>query len=431
MERTSKRKLIIIIVAIVAVIGIGVGVFFGSANMRAYSAAEKSLNAGEYQTAIDGFAVLEDYKDSQSMVLKATYGLAKQQMDQENYSDAMATFEDLGEYEDAADLAVECQYQLALHAYRDGDLDGAIAMLLELPELDKAVEQLHAYQYEKAQNLFEQEAYADAEALFIELGDYEEAAEFAEQSAYLQTVDGQFLKTLKEGLEARWDFLQSDDVYELSEMEQQEKAIFIEQEKLLDFRNKAFDDNRLGEIAEAYIESLEVGNEALKYYNVDYLQYSDKWDGARANRTHLLEELVSDYDFSVEDKYAKELADLVSDSQVYSEQEQLKTAIHEMADNAVLSASPFIDDYSGDVLWYDYSIALTNTTEATLEYFYVDIQVLDTDGNIVAQGGCDQITSFQPGQSATVNAYIVDSEFDVSGFALQFVPHYSVGTLYE
>ena len=68
----NKKKIGIIIGAVVAVAAIAIGVFFGTANMRAYSPAEKMLSNGKYAEAADKFTALGDYRDAAERVKEAT-----------------------------------------------------------------------------------------------------------------------------------------------------------------------------------------------------------------------------------------------------------------------------------------------------------------------------------------------------------------------
>lgn len=469
----GRRLGVVIACTVIAVIGIGIGVFFGTAKMRAYSAAEKLLETHSYQEAIDQFSMLGDYKDSAVRVQEAAYlyagtyydageyetaksmyeGLgtysdsedrakdseyqyAMTFFDAKDYNKAKEIFQSLGDYSDAADKTLECQYQQALIAYDEGHLDDAITQFSAIESYKDSGEILKGYKYEKANNLFETEDYAGAEVIFLNLGEYENAPALAEQSAYLQTVDGQFLKALKEGLMARWEYIdlfesgKTDDHYS-SDGEYYSRLVDFEYEKVSPFKEQEFNDTRLGEMAVNYVAVLDNCYTALEYFTVNYTAYSEMWDSARAERTHLLAELVSDYGLTVDPPYESDLSGLVSDSDIYYEQEKLKADVQVMYDGATLNYDPYVDDWSGETLWYDYSLTLTNTTGTAFEYLYADIQALDSDGNIVMQGSCSQITSFQPGQTATVDVYFNDMYFNPYHYTLQYVPHYSTGTIFE
>lgn len=68
----NKKKIGIIIGAVAAVAAIALGVFFGTANMRAYSAADKLLSDGKYAEAAEQFTALGDYRDAAERVKEAT-----------------------------------------------------------------------------------------------------------------------------------------------------------------------------------------------------------------------------------------------------------------------------------------------------------------------------------------------------------------------
>lgn len=82
----NKKKIGIIIGAVAAVAAIALGVFFGTANMRAYSAADKLLSDGKYAEAAEQFTALGDYRDAAERVKEATYQRAKTLMEDEAYS---------------------------------------------------------------------------------------------------------------------------------------------------------------------------------------------------------------------------------------------------------------------------------------------------------------------------------------------------------
>lgn len=435
MEVASKKKIWIIVLGVLLLIGICIGIFFGTANLRAYSKAKAALDSKEYDEAISAFSALADYKDAATLKKETMYGLAAQKIDKKDYDTASSLLENLGDYEDSAQPLMQCQYQLAIEAHDSGDIDGAITILSEIPDYDESKALLQAYQYEKAKTLFETGNYGDAETMFSALGDYEDAKGFAEQSAYLQTTDGQFLKALKEGLQARWKYLDGVETGtidgNLADNERTQKAVDCEYDKVSCFADQKFQDKRLGEIAAEYIACLDEASDALKYYVVDYSKYDNAWEIARAQRTHLLAELSDDYGLNVDEQYVDDLRSLISDSEVYYEQEQLKAEVHTMADNTVLSVEPYVDEYSGETLWYDVTATFTNTTEETLDYFYEDIQVLDADGKIIMTGGVTQVSMLEPGQTATVDAYIDNSEWNPLDYTVKFIPHYSVETLYE
>ena len=398
--KAGRKWWIVALVSIVVLAGAAVGAYFGTANLRAYAAAEAALEAQSYDSAIAQFEALGDYEDSADRALQAKYAFATSLYEDNSYEDAVSLYEELGNYSDAADKAKEAKYDWACESY-------------------------------------EAEDYGKAEELFLSLGDYNDAEQMAEQSAYLQTTDGQFMKAISEGLQARWKYIddfeqgKTEDHF-ASDADYLSYLVDIEHDLIQPFVGESFEDRRLGEIASEYNDVLESCYAALKYYTVNVSAYNSMWDSARAERTHLLAELYEDYGLTVSDEYKADLNNLISDSEVYYEQEELKRSVNAMFADASLTVDPYIDDWSGDVLWYSYSITITNITDYTFEYIYADVQVLDENGDIIARGSCGSVNNLAPGQSASVDLYVDNGdEYDISEYDLSFTPHYSTGRIFE
>lgn len=69
-------------------------------------------------------------------------------------------------------------------------------------------------------------------------------------------------------------------------------------------------------------------------------------------------------------------------------------------------------------------------TEYIFEYFYVDINALDADGNIIGTGNVSQITNWNPGQKAEVDAWVNTN--DASKISeTTFTAHYKSGNFYK
>lgn len=64
----------------------------------------------------------------------------------------------------------------------------------------------------------------------------------------------------------------------------------------------------------------------------------------------------------------------------------------------------------------EYTLHMENTTDITFEYFYVDINALDADGNIIGTGSSDQVVSWKPSQKADIEAWVdVENPNDIIG----------------
>lgn len=121
-EPKSKKP---ILIGAAAVLILGVGIFFGTANMRTYSAATKLYNDGEYQTAVLKFQELGDYKDSSDLANACSYQIAMGLEEQEDFEGALALYKELGGYQDSKEKAEKCEYELSvdgqfLRAFKKG-----------------------------------------------------------------------------------------------------------------------------------------------------------------------------------------------------------------------------------------------------------------------------------------------------------------------
>lgn len=95
-ERKSKIMLIVA-GGILLVIAIVMGITEYQKSVS-YEEANAYLEAGNYKEAIVIYEELENYKDSQELLIEARYRNAIQLFDQGEYTNAIAVFEGLGEY---------------------------------------------------------------------------------------------------------------------------------------------------------------------------------------------------------------------------------------------------------------------------------------------------------------------------------------------
>ena len=163
----------------------------------AYRSAVELQNAEEYAAAVEIFAELEDYKDSEErkMVCEeilaklAIYAEAEAKLASADYLGSFELFTQLGDFRDAAERAKEPEAVLA------GQRDSALALkdAGSYAEAKTAFETLSGYSdcaeqaeecgeileklaiYEQAETLMSEELYEEALALFEGLGDFSDA----------------------------------------------------------------------------------------------------------------------------------------------------------------------------------------------------------------------------------------------------------------
>ena len=280
--------------------------------------------------------------------------------------------------------------------------------------------------YNTAKELFEEESFHEALDKFVELGDYKDSAKMVEKCEYELSVDGQFMRSLSKGLMARWaeSDAQAEQGFIGEDPDLYSKYCEIELEQVKDFANQTFDNSELEADAKQYIEYLNQAQEATKFYTVDYTTFSTQWADTYANRTILLKKFVDDYGLVVKEEYQDTLDDLLVDASAAQEQIDIKDSIQKMTEQFKIETT---EDEWG---YKTYKISMKNTTDRTFEYFSAEINLYDKNQVIVGTGNTDQLSSWQPGQEASVNAWF-DGEINPNDYTIEYVPHYQSGTYYS
>lgn len=318
------------------------------------------------------------------------YSQAKKSYEAGEYSVAYDTLTALGEYQDAENLADDCMYHMA-----DAD--------------------------------YQAEDFASAKEKYQVIESYKDSAEKLKDCEYQLSTDGQFLRELVKGLEERWE-QNSADAKSSSYDEASAMANYcdIELSHVEKFEKEQFTDEALGKDALTYIELLRAAKEATTYYNVNYSKYDTDWSNVYSQRTQLLQKMVNEYKLTVDEKYQETLNDLMRDASASAKLEAAKKEIQEMADSFEITSTADEDGYR------EYSLHMKNTTQYTFDYFYVDITLLDENGDIVDTGNAEDVNNWTPGQSADVDAWI-SNDTDPASYTVSFYPHYNTadGTIYD
>ncbi|MDO4466870.1 MAG: FxLYD domain-containing protein [Bacillota bacterium] len=278
--------------------------------------------------------------------------------------------------------------------------------------------------YAKAQELIQAEDFSGAKTILEELGDYEDSKELLKNVNYQLSTDGTFIREMSKGLMERWD---KNEEYKGKE----ESSVLLEEycqvelDRVEKYYDKKFDDEKLGILAQAYIDSLKDAKEAAKQYAVNYVAYSENWLKAYGDRTMAIVQIVEDYGLTVDEAYEKTLQELVTSGKSEDKNRRFKKTVLEMCEGFTVKSSTDEWGYS------TYKVEMKNTTDVTFEYFYIDVNYLDKDGNIKTTGSSSQVQNWKPGQTATMDYWIVDDKVNVSALKMEYNPHYSTGDLYE
>ena len=123
---TKSKKPLLIGALVVALLG--VGIFFGTANARAYSAAMKLYDSGKYQEAANQFQNIEDYKDSSEMVKECSYQIAAGLEGDGKIKEAVSEYEKISGYKDSDDKVLQLKYDLAAQFTQSEDYQNALIL---------------------------------------------------------------------------------------------------------------------------------------------------------------------------------------------------------------------------------------------------------------------------------------------------------------
>lgn len=278
--------------------------------------------------------------------------------------------------------------------------------------------------YMQAKQLYDEGNYKEAIEKFQTIEDYKNTNELINECEYNLSPDGQFLITFVDGLEERWDFSDKDNS-NLSEKEVYEKSAHIELDKL-EKLNTNFTDEKLATYYQNYYDALNTSLKSLDYYTVDYNQYSVNWNEAYKQRCVLIRDIFNEYNLEVDKKHQKTLDEFIKSASVVDAERKLESQVEDMIGQFTISHE--VDEW-GNIT---YKITGTNTTEFTFDYFYADVNILDTNETIVATTQINQIESWEPGQQAIFDVYMSPEIKDPSSIAsASYTAHYQVGEYYK
>ena len=108
-----------------------------------YSSANSAFDSGDYETAINMYEELGNYKESKNKLLESKYCFAKKFMEAKKYSELIEEFKKIEDYKDAKDLIVSCdrsiRYDEAISLAKSGRYEAALIKIKSLPNdfLDK------------------------------------------------------------------------------------------------------------------------------------------------------------------------------------------------------------------------------------------------------------------------------------------------------
>lgn len=105
-KMSKKAKIVSFAIIVIAVSGILV--FSLTTDMRGYNKGKSFMSEGKYDKAMEAFAEIEDYKDSDVLWTESVYEYGRYLMDTGDYKSAIECFDKIQNYNDAKALNREC-----------------------------------------------------------------------------------------------------------------------------------------------------------------------------------------------------------------------------------------------------------------------------------------------------------------------------------
>lgn len=216
-------------------------------------------------------------------------------------------------------------------------------------------------------------------------------------------VDDAFLKDLVKGLTTRWDLNEKG----INDNEPEDKyfgrLVQAELDVLSPYTSKSFEDTQLQEKAISYINLLKNQQDALTYYNADYVKYDKLWSEAYQDRTQMVKEFIEVYKLEFPKKYDDTVNDFMNTAKVATDNDTLKATVDEMLHTLSFNKVETIGDYS------TYEAIIENTTDKTFTYFNVNVNLLDADG-VILDSPMAFVNNFAPGKKAKLE-FMTDKQF--------------------
>lgn len=229
-------------------------------------------------------------------------------------------------------------------------------------------------------------------------------AEKASTEKKEQSIDSAFISELKKAIEKRWEYNEdvvNENIIVEDDLVYYEKLMSYEKE-IYHFATEDFNDPKLKAIAEDYINGVKSQEEAIKYYNVDYIKYDEMWSKGYDERSIALLALAEEYGLKLNEEQFKELK---TNAQLVIEQNDTQQKIEEIVHN--IKFNKVKTDYG----WDTYNATVENTSGVDLDGFNIEIDLLDKDGVVIGTEGSYHDNTWKSGQKV-----LFEFTTDITGF---------------
>ena len=170
------------------------------------------------------------------------------------------------------------------------------------------------------------------------------------------------------------------------------------------YTDEKFNDSKLQEYAVKYVNLLKQHKDACKYIPVDYYgKYSEELDSIYNERSKIIEDLVENYNLTVDKKHQDTLDEFKTNSQLVKDQDAMEESVKNMLANIQFT------EVSNEDGWKTYQGVVENTTGKDISTLNVDINLKNADG-VIVETTYDDVSNFTKGAKAQFEFY-TDKDF--------------------
>ena len=200
-----------------------------------------------------------------------------------------------------------------------------------------------------------------------------------------------FMDYLGRRLDARWTYMGGKHWYSVKSKDTWTVMVNDEYDLICNFLLADFEDEELGKLAEAYINTVIETRDALVDFGTD-LWVEQYYDGIRHKQNTLLYEINELYPISVKEEFAEELDELLVGGKEVA-------LINTMAEGMKFH------NLSHHGNSYRYEVMIENNTDMRFSSITYVIELYDGDGNVLTTKTY-KLSPWRPGDSRTYSLYV-------------------------
>ena len=189
-----------------------------------YNNAVDAMNNGRFSSAQSGFELLNDYKDSAELAVECRYQNACVLLEKRNYERAFKEFRELGDYKDSEELLLvsqeaynEQKYNSAIKEMNDGDYEMARIFFKGISGYKDSDTLVAECGYILAVRYMDNERYDRAQEEFADLGDYKDSQELIKECSYRKAAGYMEREQYQQALKELEKILEYKDAVDLAE----------------------------------------------------------------------------------------------------------------------------------------------------------------------------------------------------------------------